>query len=89
MLDPADDCTWANRIILHCAETLTFCYGEDGQTIEKYKELLDYNQAWQILTPPTFNPIYSKQPDRAKGEVFPAVWYLDDCIGNLLLILAM
>lgn len=29
-LESADDFTWANRVMLHCAETLAFCYGTDG-----------------------------------------------------------
>ncbi|PIG89123.1 hypothetical protein AARAC_011465 [Aspergillus arachidicola] len=32
------------------------------------------------MAPPTFNLIYLRQPDRSKGEVFPELWFLDDCI---------
>ncbi|XHG05747.1 hypothetical protein AWENTII_008960 [Aspergillus wentii] len=80
LLDPVDDFTWANRIILHCANALMYCYGEQDRTMKNYDELVEYNQGWQALTPPTFNPIYCKEADRSKGEVFPEVWYLDDCI---------
>ncbi|UDD59891.1 hypothetical protein AFCA_007309 [Aspergillus flavus] len=74
------DPTWANRVILHCAHTLTYCYDERSHTMKEYEKLWDYNQGWDRMVPPTFNPIYLRQPDRSKGEVFPELWFLDDCI---------
>ncbi|KAB8237441.1 uncharacterized protein BDW43DRAFT_297746 [Aspergillus alliaceus] len=80
LLEQADDPTWANRVILHCAHTLIYCYGTRSHTLKEYGQLWDYSQEWQRMVPPTFNPIYSRQPERSKGEVFPELWYLDDCI---------
>ncbi|OOO11322.1 Protein of unknown function DUF3468 [Aspergillus oryzae] len=80
LLDQAEDPTWANRVILHCAHTLTYCYDERSHTMKEYEKLWDYNQGWDRMVPPTFNPIYLRQPDRSKGEVFPELWFLDDCI---------
>lgn len=81
LLDQADDPTWANRVILHCAHTLMYCYDERSHTIKEYEQLWDYSQGWNRMAPPTFNPIYFRPPDRSKGEVFPELWFLDDCIG--------
>ncbi|KAB8256881.1 hypothetical protein BDV32DRAFT_160880 [Aspergillus pseudonomiae] len=80
LLDQADDPTWANRVILHCAHTLMYCYDERSHTMKEYEQLWDYNQGWNRMAPPTFNPIYLRQPDRSKDEVFPELWFLDDCI---------
>ncbi|PWY94368.1 hypothetical protein BO94DRAFT_554147 [Aspergillus sclerotioniger CBS 115572] len=79
-LDPADDATWANRAVLHCVDALVYCYGDGCQTRWRYEQLCEYSRQWQTLTPPTFDPLYCRQPDPSKGEVFPILWYLDDCI---------
>ncbi|KAE8309187.1 hypothetical protein BDV41DRAFT_455244 [Aspergillus transmontanensis] len=57
-----------------------YCYDERSHTVKEYEQLWDYNQGWNRMAPPTFNPIYLRQPDRSKGEVFPELWFLDDCI---------
>ena len=85
-LDSADDPTWANRVVLHCVDVLRYCYGEEGQTRGQYEELCAYNQQWQALTPPTFDPLYCRPPNTVKGEIFPVLWYLDDCIGKTRLL---
>ncbi|GKZ86203.1 hypothetical protein AnigIFM56816_001255 [Aspergillus niger] len=85
-LDSADDPTWANRVVLHCVDVLRYCYGEEGQTRGRYEELCAYNQQWQALTPPTFDPLYCRPPNTVKGEIFPVLWYLDDCIGKTRLL---
>ncbi|KAK5724006.1 hypothetical protein LTS12_027524 [Elasticomyces elasticus] len=81
-LNTADDSTWANRMILHCADILGYCYGDGLHILDSYNALLEYNQAWQELAPSVFSPIFSKEPDRSRGEVFPELWYLDDCTGG-------
>lgn len=81
-LNSTDDATWANRVVLHCVDVLRYCYGEEGQTRWQYEELCAYNQQWQARTPPTFDPLYCRPPNTAKGEVFPVLWYLDDSIGE-------
>ncbi|RAK99412.1 uncharacterized protein BO80DRAFT_456449 [Aspergillus ibericus CBS 121593] len=78
-LDPADDATWANRAVLHCVDTLTYCYGDGCQTPWRYDQLCEYSRQWQARTPPTFDPLYCRPPNLSKGEVFPVLGYLDDC----------
>ncbi|KAJ5092551.1 hypothetical protein NUU61_007421 [Penicillium alfredii] len=75
-LEPADDFTWANRVILHCAEALTYCYRGDDHNAEQYDRLWDYNQKWYASKPPTFEPIYYQPPDHSKDEVLPQIWYI-------------
>ncbi|KAH8432772.1 uncharacterized protein LDX57_010399 [Aspergillus melleus] len=84
-LDPADDNTWTNRMVLHCTDVLTYCYA-GGSDLSRYDELWAYTLRWQSLVPSTFNPLYSRDPDSSANEVFPEVWYLDDCIARMLLL---
>ncbi|CEI60075.1 unnamed protein product [Fusarium venenatum] len=44
-LSPADDDTWANRIVLHSADVINYCFGNTGPNRLRYQELVDYNQA--------------------------------------------
>ncbi|PLB54079.1 hypothetical protein P170DRAFT_344579 [Aspergillus steynii IBT 23096] len=78
-LEPVDDNTWTNRMVLHCTDVVDYCYGEDS-SLARYDELWDYILRWQSLVPSTFNPLYSREPDPGGTEVFPEIWYLDDCI---------
>lgn len=81
-LEPTDDSTWVNRIILHCAESLIFCHGDSYHDAERYNELWRYNQDWYDSKPPSFNPIYYRSADSSRNEVFPQIWYLGDCQGT-------
>lgn len=80
-LGPVDDNTWTNRMVLHCTDVVTYCYGE-SRSVSRYDELWEYNVRWQSLVPSTFNPLHSREPDLDSAEVFPEIWYLDDCIGT-------
>lgn len=101
--EPADDYVWADRLVIHCADVLQYCFGsaeEDNpgiryhssssmgvlHTIEtpemrlaRYEELVAFETYWTEFGPPSFNPIYSREPDRSRGEVFPELWYLNNC----------
>lgn len=83
-LETADDFTWANRVILHCAETLVYCYGDESHDPDRYDQLWEYNQNWYACKPQTFNPIYFKEPNPSKKEIFPQIWYLGDCQGMII-----
>ncbi|KAE8144964.1 hypothetical protein BDV25DRAFT_170903 [Aspergillus avenaceus] len=78
-LTRSDDPTWANRAILHCADVLTYCFGNKKQPIEIYQQLWEFSQNWQLLVPSSFHPIYCREADQSKNQVFPEVWYLNDC----------
>lgn len=81
-LGPADDNTWANRIIVNCAKITQFCFGEDEKRIHYYEELEDYDKKWRESRPVSFLPVSHRPPDQAKGEVFPEVIYLNHAVGE-------
>ncbi|KAJ5183152.1 hypothetical protein N7492_000768 [Penicillium capsulatum] len=101
--EPADDYVWADRLVIHCANVLQYCFGSDESPsqdryqstspspgilhpvpatdlrIARYEELVAFETLWVELGPPSFNPIYAREPDRARAEVFPELWYLNNC----------
>lgn len=86
-----DDFGWANRAVVHCADVLNFCFGEGGQGsmgraggIEWWTELDAYNRRWTESLPPSFTPIFYRDPDKEKDEVFPEIWYQSACHGKSL-----
>jgi hypothetical protein len=82
-LDPADDCTWANRMVVHCAEALRYCFGNGEHNVAKYTQLVDYCDDWMEGKPQSFTPFYYREPD--DGEVFPEIWVLGDAVGTGLM----
>lgn len=88
-LIPTDDIGWANRAVVHCADVLNYCFGEGGQGsmgraggIEWWSELDAYNHGWTESLPGSFTPIFYRDADADKGEVFPEVWYQSACHGE-------
>lgn len=100
--EPADDYVWADRLVIHCADVLQYCFGSEedensqdqhqasnrgmlhplpatDMRIARYDELVLFEALWTELGPPSFKPIYTHEPDRSRGEVFPELWYLNNC----------
>lgn len=74
-LAPADDCTWANRIISHCSHVLRFCFGDDQSDLEaRHHQLLEYGRRWQDCLPASFMPVYREDADAENGRVLPKIW---------------
>ncbi|KAK0124790.1 hypothetical protein ONS96_008671 [Cadophora gregata f. sp. sojae] len=78
-LEPADDFTWAHRVVVHTADVLRYCYGEPDAKNGDYDELVEFHRGWDALRPSSFEPIFEQAPDASKGELYPEMWYLSDC----------
>lgn len=78
-LSPADDHTWANRAVVHCADVLNFCFGDDSQhRVARWQELELYGKRWSESIPSTFTPLYQ---DIRGVEAFPEIWHQSSCHG--------
>ncbi|KAL5003027.1 hypothetical protein BDV10DRAFT_190951 [Aspergillus recurvatus] len=81
---PGEDALWTARLIIFCADVLEFCYGNTAHmparepTKERWGELNSLAQKWAEFLPSSFEPIYSREADRQKGEVFPEICYLSN-----------
>lgn len=74
--EAADDYTWANRIIVSCADVLRYCYGDGHKSTAGYSELLEYCETWVTLKPASFSPMFYREAD--EGEFFPEIWLVGD-----------
>jgi hypothetical protein len=78
-LESTDDYSWAHRIVVHCADILTYCYGDQKTNYTDYDSLIEYHRAWYQLRPRSFTPILVNPPDANTGEIFPEMMFLSDC----------
>lgn len=78
-LEPTSDYSWANRAVVHCADVLNCCFNNSGVSNIVWRDLQTYNNQWDEMKPPGYNPVYFKEADREKGEVFPELWYFEAC----------
>ncbi|KAL3460888.1 hypothetical protein BJX64DRAFT_289826 [Aspergillus heterothallicus] len=83
---PAEDALWTARLVIFCADVLEFCYGNshqppahevDGTSAkERWAHLKSLERKWIEHLPGSFEPIYFREPQHSKGEVFPEICYL-------------
>ncbi|RDL31905.1 uncharacterized protein BP5553_09307 [Venustampulla echinocandica] len=78
-MNPADDRTWALRMIAHSSDVLNFCYDGKPRGLDIWLSLWQYVEDWISHRPASFSPIKYSAPDKAEGRVFPDVWFLNDC----------
>ncbi|KAM3434882.1 hypothetical protein MY4824_005212 [Beauveria thailandica] len=64
-LTDASDDMWANRIIVHCADVVQFCFGDDNQRPVDYQRLLKYDDDWLHSRPLSFLPVAFSAADPA------------------------
>lgn len=81
-LEGTDDCSWANRAVVHCADVLNFCYGP-GRTSEggqaDLERLMRLNKDWGNCRPNSFDPVYKQDTDSVP---FPEILYHRSCQGK-------
>lgn len=77
----ADDSTFAFRMILLCAEVLTYCYGETPNTRDAWEDINARLDLWMTTKPMSFEPLLYR-PNGRPGQPFPQVRYLNDCHGK-------
>lgn len=80
-LGPADDQTWALRMIAHASDVLDYCYSGRHLDLERWTALWQYIEDWITNKPPSFSPIKFVESDPSQGRIFPDVWFLNDCHG--------
>ena len=78
---PADEGTWANRMILHLIDVINFCFGTELGTKVRFHDLVWYSAEWAKQKPCTFEPLYEIESDQVTAE-FPKVWYASDAAGK-------
>lgn len=76
-LQPADDETWAWRMILHTIDIIGYCFGDETNSAV-YEKLSNYAAQWMKAAPETFLPIFVENP-RNEG-VFPEILLINDSV---------
>ncbi|KAF4121440.1 hypothetical protein GMORB2_1847 [Geosmithia morbida] len=63
----------ANKAVMHTVQVVRWLWG-DG-TEQEWKRLVKQQDHVEQDVLESFRPIFRKQPDRTRGEIFPTVWY--------------
>ncbi|KAI4601847.1 hypothetical protein KJ359_010712 [Pestalotiopsis sp. 9143b] len=71
-----DDCSYANKVILHCAYCIQYCFGEQEQRPSVWNELNDYLDQWYSSKPWCFDSMSPLQDDGSR--FFPDMTYISD-----------
>ncbi|KAI9742016.1 MAG: hypothetical protein M1834_000405 [Cirrosporium novae-zelandiae] len=70
---PTDDCSWANRMVVHCSDALNYCFGsESHHSTARWEELQSYQERCLRSIPSSFEPIYFSPTNEEKP--FPEIW---------------
>lgn len=74
--DPSDDLSWTMLIVRLCTDLVQFSNDErPKQDLERWRRLRSLNDQWHLTKPRSFEPIFTKQAERALGEPFPKSWF--------------
>lgn len=71
-----DECSYANKVILHCAYCIQYCFGEQEQRPSVWNELSDYLDQWDRNKPWCFYPMSPEQVDDT--SFFPEMTFISD-----------
>ena len=70
---------FANRVVVHCAHCLRYCYGEGERSIAAWRELREYQTWWWKEKPWYFEPVWAGGRSEADGFL-PNEMYLNDAV---------
>lgn len=59
---PADERTWTNRMIVHCADVITYCFQDGMSDVSRYRALDQYANDWMSHKPMSFKLLYQYSP---------------------------
>jgi hypothetical protein len=77
---PAADHVWVNRLLIIGAHALQYCYDDrSDRGLARYHELVELHNQWLRCRPLSFSPIYLENPNHERSELFPHIWYIEDC----------
>ncbi|GAB7362556.1 hypothetical protein MBLNU230_g2873t1 [Neophaeotheca triangularis] len=74
--EPADDYTWACRIVVCCADVIRFCFGDGDRSNATYDHLADSCAQWYACKPASFTPVYWKEAN--PETIFPESIFIAD-----------
>lgn len=72
----SDECSYANKIILHCAYCLQYCFGGQEQSLSVWTELSNYLDRWHENRPWCFQSMSPE--DVGTSGFLPEITYLSD-----------
>lgn len=76
----APDHVWVNYLLVISAHIVQYCFGDEcQQSFTRHGELVQRRNQWLASCPISFIPVYFEEADQAQGELFPKMWYLNDC----------
>ncbi|KAK0638616.1 hypothetical protein B0T16DRAFT_227525 [Cercophora newfieldiana] len=76
-LTGADDFTWANRAVVHCAEVLNYCYDRTNRNgRHRWEVLHDQSEQWKRYRPASYTEIYQQDSEE---HAIPEIWYQQGC----------
>lgn len=80
MIHPDDNGSgFANRIIIHCANCLRYCYGSGERSVATWRDLCEYQNRWWRERPWYFRPVWAGTKSDTAG-FFPYEMYLNDAV---------
>ncbi|KAI5925576.1 hypothetical protein F4810DRAFT_708526 [Camillea tinctor] len=72
------DCSYANRVIVHCAACLEYCFGEREQSSTVWTELVNFLDNWFADRPWQFYPICPEE-EETQG-LFPRQMFITSAV---------
>ena len=75
---PAPDHIWAKRATCLNADVVRYCFGPDMGSAQKYYELMQRLENWDLYKPDTFRPVYYEERCPEAGRYFPDIYLLMD-----------